>query len=137
MRNPALGLLAFFLSLALWAGNVRADPPTPTAVSFKVVLSGRYINFADADVKPKPIHLVNPIYPADFRAAGIAGWAVTEFIVDENGTPTQVQIVRASDREFADAALVAMKQWRFSPGIKNAVAVRCREQIPMEFKPKK
>jgi periplasmic protein TonB len=109
----------------------------PVAVSYKEVLSGPYINFADADVKPKPIHFVNPIYPAEFRAAGIGGYAVTEFIVDESGRPTQVQIVHASDRAFAAAALVAMRQWRFSPGTKNGVAVRCREEIPLEFKLKK
>lgn len=117
--------------------SARSVPPTPVMVSYREILVPPYVNFADTDTKPRPVHVVAPIYPADFQAAAIGGFAVTEFVVNESGVPTQVQIVRASDRAFADSALVAMKQWRFSPGLKNGVAVPVREQIPLAFKPKK
>lgn len=137
MTTSLLQRFAFLSLLTFTFESALAVSPTPVPVSFKEVLFGPYVNFADTDIKPKPIHIVAPIYPAAFQAAGIGGFAVTEFIVDESGIPTQVQIVRTSDRTFADAALVAMKQWRFSPASKAGVAVRCREQIPLAFKPKK
>jgi TonB family protein len=115
-------------------GRAVAAPLNPVAVSYKVTLIGPYINFADADVKPKPVHFQKAVYPPDLRAAGIEGFALTEFVVDTAGVPTQVQIVRATDRAFAVAALVAMTQWRFSAGMKNGMPVPCLEQIPIEFK---
>jgi protein TonB len=127
---------AYLIGTVLAFGGVSAAiPPVPVPVSYKVSHSGAFISFADANVAPKPIHIEKPIYPAEFRSAQIAGYALTDFIIDTSGTPTQVQIVRASDQAFAVAALAAMELWRFSVGEKNGKPVACRVEIPIEFKP--
>ena len=136
MRRVIVPIVATGFSLLFISGRASATQPTPVAVTYTVTLTGNYINLADADVTPKPIHFEKPVYPAAFRAAGIAGTALTEFVVDTSGTPTQVQVVHATDKAFAEAALEAVRCWRFTVGMKNGVAVRCRIQIPIVFKTK-
>jgi TonB family protein len=120
-------------SILVISGCATVPISIPVAVTYNVTHTGSYIIFSEADVKPRPLHMEQPIYPPEFREAGVAGEALTEFIVDTSGTPTQIQIVHAADAAFARAALQAMRHWRFSVGIKDGTAMSCLEQIPIEF----
>jgi periplasmic protein TonB len=111
-----------------------ATAPNPTPVANATSFAGRYINLADADVKPHPIYMHKPKYPAGFRAAGIEGLAITTFVLDESGVPTQVQFSHATDLAFGQAAVDAVCHWRFSPAMKDGWAVACLMEIPVEFK---
>jgi TonB family protein len=67
-------------------------------------------------VLPKPVYSALPTYPDLARYAHIVGQVKLWFIVDEGGAVSQVGIV-SGHLIFRDAALSAVKTWRFRPGV--------------------
>jgi TonB family protein len=126
-------ILAQAIGALLVSGCSTATRPIPVPVAYQVTHSGRYVDISDTDVKPTALHMERPNYPFAFRRASIDGFALVEFIVNTSGTPTQVQVVNASDVAFAMSAVEAVKLWRFTAAQKNGVLVPCREQIPITF----
>jgi TonB family protein len=126
-------LLAQIIGALLFSGCTTAIRPVPVPVTYQVTLSGRYVDVGYTDVPPKPLFMQRPVYPVAFREAGIDGMALTEFVVDTSGIPTQVQVVHATDAAFARSAIEAVKLWRFTVAQKNGVPVPCHEQVPIQF----
>lgn len=56
-------------------------------------------------------------------------------LVGENGRPQEVTVGESSGESSLDqAALDAVRQWRFGPARRNGVAVRAWAIVPVEFK---
>ncbi|MFQ6574834.1 energy transducer TonB [Pseudomonas sp. UM16] len=70
---------------------------------------------AHADIKLEFVEKTIPIYPAELSKAAITGSVKVSFQAQADGTVTDVKIVNSSDPAFANAALKAVKQWRFQP----------------------
>jgi TonB family protein len=58
---------------------------------------------------------VQPIYPRVLEAARVPGTVVLDAIIHRDGTIGDVTILKSSHPEFAQAAIAAVKQWRYSP----------------------
>lgn len=95
--------------------------------------TGSAIHVRDVEIKPVPLKQVRPKYPKDFRRYRINGEAVIEFEVDVDGNPQNLMTRKATDRAFAEAAMVSISQWEFSPAQNDGQTVRCRMQIPIIF----
>ncbi|TDF83448.1 energy transducer TonB [Pseudomonas sp. H9] len=72
-------------------------------------------SIAQADVKIEFVEKVIPVYPAELRKAAITGSVKVGFNVLANGSVADLKVIQSSDPAFADAALDAVKQWRFKP----------------------
>lgn len=119
------------ISVASFSGCATALKPV--AAEHDVAFTGHFVMLFQVDVKPRPVFMKRPAYPPDFRAAGIGGGALTKFIVDTSGSPTQVQFVNATDEAFGRAAVEAVKQWRFSPAKMDGMPVACLDEVPITF----
>jgi periplasmic protein TonB len=76
-----------------------------------------------------------PEYPANARARGMQGTAYVYVQVGVDGKPNNVEIWDTSrDRELDEAALRAVRQWRFIPATLNGVAMSTSIIIPIEFR---
>lgn len=96
----------------------------------------RIFDLAEVDRTPEAIRTVPPQYPPRLQAERVAGIVVVEFIVDEDGAVRQPKLRRGAPQpEFNRAALAALEQYRFSPGLKDGQAVRVRMMQEFEFKP--
>jgi TonB family protein len=62
-----------------------------------------------------PEHNPKPIYPSQLQRAGIIGDIQVNFIVKADGSVTKVNILQSNHPELAEAARVAVEQWRFKP----------------------
>jgi len=80
----------------------------------------------------KPIQ-ASPVYPFKLKLNKVSGEAVIAFLVTTKGRTEQVQVVRATHRGFADAAIAAVKQWQFKPAIKDGKTVNCQMTLPIAF----
>jgi protein TonB len=56
-----------------------------------------------------------PAYPERLRAANLEGEAVVAFVVDTTGRPSTITLKSASHAEFGQAAVDALRRWRFRP----------------------
>ncbi|WP_245879915.1 energy transducer TonB [Vibrio gangliei] len=76
-----------------------------------------------------------PRYPRLAQRRGIEGTAMYEIWLDENGNQIKQNLLSSSGASMLDeAALDAIKQWKFSPRNVNGVSMAHRVQIPIRFK---
>ena len=54
------------------------------------------------------------------------GTVAISMLVDENGVPTELQVVESAGEPLDSAALASVRTWRFEPARKNGVPVRVR-----------
>ena len=87
-------------------------PPPPPPVQRGPIRVGGVIK------EPALIHRVEPKYPLLALRAQMQGVVILEAIVDEEGRVESVKVLR-SPGVFDDAALEAVRQWRYSPVILN------------------
>jgi TonB family protein len=78
---------------------------------------------------------IKPDYTRAAMRARIQGRVVVECVVDTDGSVRTTRILRSLDREFGldEAAIAALKQWRFSPGMKDGVAVPVVVSVEIGF----
>jgi protein TonB len=76
-----------------------------------------------------------PSYPAEARQRGIEGHVVLRVSVDANGAATTVSVLSSSGHEsLDDAALAAVRRWRFVPATRAGVAVAATADVPIQFR---
>jgi TonB family protein len=82
----------------------------------------------------KRVRMVSPVYPDAARKRGIEGWVELAFTVQTNGSVDQVEVRNASPAEvFDDAAIRAVRQWRFEPIERNGERVEQRAMVRLKF----
>jgi TonB family protein len=81
----------------------------------------------------------DPVYPEAAAKRGIEGWVEVAFTVMPNGSVTDVEVRNASPTEvFDDAAIRAVRQWRFEPVMQNGERIQQRAMVRLRFaNPKK
>lgn len=81
--------------------------------------------------KPRVIHRVEPVYPADAREKNIKGSVILTLVVDREGKPQDIKIWRSLYPSMDQAAIEAARQMRFEPGLKDGQPVS--ETLLVEF----
>jgi TonB family C-terminal domain len=82
----------------------------------------------------KRTRMVSPTYPSEALKRGIEGWVELVFTVNPNGTVSDVEVRNSSPAEvFDDAAVRAVRQWRFEPVMRNGTAVPQRAMVRLRF----
>jgi protein TonB len=67
--------------------------------------------------KPNPIFYPDPVYPQSARRRGVEGWVEVKFLVNRSGAVSHESVLNAHPKGiFENAALNALRQWRFAPG---------------------
>jgi TonB family protein len=84
----------------------------------------------------KRTKMVAPVFPATALKKGIEGWVEVSFNVTQTGSVEDVQVRNSSPAEvFDDAAIRAVRQWRFEPVARNGVIVEQRAITRLRFSP--
>jgi len=64
---------------------------------------------------PKLIKKVDPRYPEEARKARVEGIVILEARADERGNVDKVRVLRSKDPYLSQAALEAVRQWKYKP----------------------
>ena len=100
-------------------------PATPGRVDNPLRVGG--------DIKePKKIRDVKPVFPADAQAARVQGVVIIEALIDTNGNVADAKILR-SVAMLDQAAVDAVRQWRFTPTMLNGAAVPILMTVTVNF----
>jgi TonB family protein len=82
----------------------------------------------------KRVRMTSPQYPESARKRGIEGWVELAFTVMPNGSVDDVEVRNASPADvFDDAAIRAVRQWRFEPVVRNGEKIQQRAMIRLKF----
>ena len=82
----------------------------------------------------KRTRTIQPVYPESARKRGVEGWVELAFTVTPNGTVEDVEVRNASPADvFDDAAVRAIRGWRFEPVERNGERVAQRAMVRLRF----
>lgn len=131
-RTPhvVLGLLVLGFAAAITTG-VRAQQVQPGAANAPA---------AAAPVippRPNPSDVMKnwPVYPEALRQTGHQGTVLLQVRIDTQGVPREVTIARSSQVALLDqAAVLAVRQWRFSPATQSGRPVEATVRLPIDFR---
>ena len=107
MNESRKGLLLLTYALA------AASAPLAFSASSAAAQSG----------EPTLVHSVPPQYPGRALQRGRSGAVTLRFTIDVNGAPKDIEVVESSSSIFEDAAVAALRQWRYAPRTENGKAV--------------
>jgi bla regulator protein blaR1 len=86
------------------------------------------------DIKaPRKIHDVKPAYPDDALASGVAGTVILEAVIARDGSVRDARPVRSVPM-LDQAAIDAVRQWRFTPTLLNGAEVEVRMTVTINFR---
>jgi protein TonB len=86
-------------------------------------------------VQPEFRHTPRPVYPEAARKDGKEGRVLLRVLVDEEGQSKIVEVNRSSGSPILDqAAVEAVKRWRFSPARYGDVPAASWVKIPVDFR---
>jgi protein TonB len=105
---------------------VPPPPPQPERPTGPIRPGGRI-------VAPQRIVYVQPVYPSIAQSAGIEGRVVIQAIVGPSGEVTDVRVVK-SVGFLDDAALAAVRRWKYTPTLLNGTPVSVLLTVSVDFK---
>lgn len=77
---------------------------------------------------------VQPVYPEEALRAGVEGLVVLEATVDEQGrVGRDIKVVRRLGQGCDEAAVAAVRQWRFRPATRDGRPIKVRRIFPILF----
>jgi iron complex outermembrane receptor protein len=82
---------------------------------------------------PEVVERVDAEYPITELAAKHEATVVLTVTVGVDGTVQGADVTASAGSAFDDAALAAVKQWRFSPAVRAGVPVASRIRVPFRF----
>jgi TonB family protein len=80
------------------------------------------------------VHKVMPVYPSEARQLHVQGTVVLDATINEQGQMEDLKLVSGSPL-LAQAAMDAVRKWRYSPYLLNGKPVRKETQISISFIP--
>lgn len=103
-----------------------ADPAAITALQQSSASKAQSpaVNAAALAAKLKQTRFADPEYPRSALKAGITGSVIVAYTVDTKGATRDAQIIESKPPGvFDDAAITAVKRWRYAPMVVNGTAV--------------
>src|SRR5690606_10997346 len=87
------------------------------------------------DREATPLTRVEPTYPPTAYRAREEGTVLVSAEVDPSGAPVSVDVARRSgSRALDQAAVDAVRQWRFEPAMRDGKAVSATVEVPVSFR---
>jgi periplasmic protein TonB len=100
-----------------------APPPAPASPAIRI----------GGDVRPpKLVSSVMPIYPQVARSAGVGGKVVLQASVDPSGAVVATKVL-SGPAMLRQAAVDALRRWKYQPGTLNGTPVAVDITVTMSF----
>ena len=99
--------------------NLQITPPTEVSTEYHE--------------NPRLLRKVDPRYPEDARRAERGGLVTLEFTVEVDGKAADIKVIKPIGFGFDEAAVEAVKKWRFTPAKREGENVPARVRIPIRF----
>jgi periplasmic protein TonB len=117
--------------------NCVLGPPTPiTGVMGSVISSGtggpRRVRLPETVTQNLLTHRVEPHYPDDALKSQVQGTVVLKEIISENGD-VETATFFSGDSTFTDAAIEAVKQWKYKPYLLDGNPIQVETKVTLSF----
>lgn len=124
------------------ATNAPSGPTSSTSTStspaantaFNAAADDAVVPAASVHVAAKLVQSSTAAYPADARADDVEGDVQLDIVVDREGRVAEARVARPAGHGFDEAALQAIRRYRFSPAMREGRAVRVRMPWSVQFR---
>ncbi len=76
---------------------------------------------------------VDPVYPPDLKAAGVQGTIELRAVIGKDGSVETLEAITPGPIPLRDAALAAVRQWKYRPYLLNGEPVQVDTVIHVRF----
>ena len=83
---------------------------------------------------PRPLFTPDPEYSEEARKAKYQGTCVLWLIVGSDGRPRDIRVSRALGMGLDEKAILAVRQWKFEPAMKDGHAVAVQMNVEVSFR---
>lgn len=115
------------------AASTRVEPESKPAQGAALPAPPMTIRIPQGVAQGALIHKVSPEYPAAARSARIQGSVVMNAIIGTDGTIQQLQLIKGNPL-LVNAAMEAVKKWRYRPYLVDSQPVEIETTITVNFK---
>jgi TonB family protein len=128
-------LHAAFLPLLLLSAAIAQDsaPVDLSGRDHAPICRGKESDVPGCITAPHAIYSPDPKYPKKERKARHRGTVVLDLVVDADGLPRDVKVWRQLSPEFDEAAIDAVKTWKFSPATKDSKPIATQIKVEVNF----
>jgi periplasmic protein TonB len=106
-----------------WGSGERVEPAAPAGP----------VEITPEMTPPVLVSKVQPRYPETARRARLPGVVLLEAVIDEEGNVEDVTVLRTSSPVFNDAAVGAVRGWKYRAALQNGRPVRVYFRVRVEF----
>jgi TonB family protein len=82
---------------------------------------------------PQVLWRSEPVYTEEARRAGVNTAIMVTLVVDENGLPRDLKVVRSAGFGLDEAAIRAIETWRFEPAVKEGKPFPSSTHVEIHF----
>lgn len=112
-------------------GDIASEPPPPPPP----VDEGRVIVPRDATLRMHALSKTFPMYPENARIRGWEDDVIVRYIIGTNGKVKSVEVLNGSaHKELDEAAVNAIRYWRFRPMIKDGKPVEVVHELTIKYR---
>ncbi|MGC2696216.1 MAG: energy transducer TonB [Candidatus Angelobacter sp.] len=135
MKIVNLGAAILLLSSLPCAFGAQSSSPSPTSTPTPAAESPKRpqkIRVSSGVAEGLLLHKVDPKYPREAKKEHIQGTVLLEITIDRQGNVANMKVVQG-DPTLADAAMDAVKQWKYKPYILNGEPIEVETVVRIIF----
>ena len=84
-------------------------------------------------IPAKLVYKIDPEYPQDTQSRGVQGDVVLRAVISVQGRVLSLTSISAPDQQLVDAAMKAVREWRYQPSLLNGEPVETVTTITVNF----
>jgi protein TonB len=112
-----------------------AEPEPPEPAQLVRAFRGDLVPLNSVDTPPVQKVNVAPKYHPMARKLGQQGTVILDLLIDENGTVSDVKVIREIPKSTLNQmAVKAARQWVYEPAMKDGVPVKVWKQVSLDFR---
>jgi periplasmic protein TonB len=131
-------------SLPVGQASAESRPNNPEPVKSEagptidvpLAVDSHYYTAKELDVQPRPVHKIVPLYPSEYEAQGVTGYAILEMRVETDGQVGDLTLAEISPtgyEAFGREALKAFRDAKFVPARRKGQPVRALFRVKIVF----
>lgn len=119
--------------------NPQPKPEQPAASETSTppaLKEGDLVELTPDVMKPVILNRVEPVYPRRAVQKKVQGTVILRVLISEEGNPANVEVLRnaGTSTGLAEAAIDAVKKWKFRPAVKEGKRVKVWMTYPIVFR---
>lgn len=115
---------------------IEKEKPPAQVPDVPSINEGDLVELTPDVTKPAIVNRVEPAYPRRAMQKKAQGTVILRILISEKGEPSEVTVLRdpGGAAGFKEAAVAAVKKWKFRPAVKDGKRVKVWMTYPIVFK---